>query len=416
MARSAAPQRHSAAPAPAPTTLILTARQAILASVWTVLLLALPMWWKTTEIHRAPIPSERIRQWEAFIQNTIDHDRMRRMKFAPEYLLTLSLFNADPETLLVDWDIAPAVRAYLNPFLDALSVLYNFTVSSQVQHYATLAIKPEKAVGHEGEYYYLRPKDLPLFINSAEWNFGASAVSTSPPMNFIVYVPQASQSPLYVVGSDATNGFLIPQWGGIVIANPTRPVDTIGGRFHFDVDELRPAFEVFVAQLRGLLGVEAVSIPAPERLLPGYAVTYGQSGTGVTGWEVDRVVRRSVAHNVRDAVGAMASLATLIEKMENMVVLDHISDELTTALDALDGARAALSASPDRGREPLDLAAVARTARNAAVAAERAFFDPTMVSLLYFPTEHKYAVYMPLFTPILGEEACSPWALFVRFS
>lgn len=32
--------------------------------------------------------------------------------------------------------------------------------------------------------------------------------------------------------------------------------------------------------------------------------------------------------------------------------------------------------------------------------AERAFFNPTMVSMLYFPDEHKYAIYMPLFVPI----------------
>jgi phosphatidylinositol glycan class S len=31
---------------------------------------------------------------------------------------------------------------------------------------------------------------------------------------------------------------------------------------------------------------------------------------------------------------------------------------------------------------------------------EKAFFDPTMVSMLYFPDEHKYAIYMPLFVPI----------------
>ena len=31
--------------------------------------------------------------------------------------------------------------------------------------------------------------------------------------------------------------------------------------------------------------------------------------------------------------------------------------------------------------------------------AERAFFNPTMVSMLYFPDEHKYAIYMPLFVP-----------------
>lgn len=31
---------------------------------------------------------------------------------------------------------------------------------------------------------------------------------------------------------------------------------------------------------------------------------------------------------------------------------------------------------------------------------EKAFFDPTMVSMLYFPDEHKYAIYMPLFVPV----------------
>lgn len=33
-------------------------------------------------------------------------------------------------------------------------------------------------------------------------------------------------------------------------------------------------------------------------------------------------------------------------------------------------------------------------------AASRAYFDPSMLSLLYFPDEHKYAVYTPLFGPV----------------
>lgn len=32
--------------------------------------------------------------------------------------------------------------------------------------------------------------------------------------------------------------------------------------------------------------------------------------------------------------------------------------------------------------------------------ASRAYFDPSMVALLYFPDEHKYAVYTPLFGPV----------------
>jgi GPI-anchor transamidase subunit S len=32
--------------------------------------------------------------------------------------------------------------------------------------------------------------------------------------------------------------------------------------------------------------------------------------------------------------------------------------------------------------------------------ASRAFFSPGMLALLYFPAEHTYAVYAPLFAPI----------------
>lgn len=42
-----------------------------------------------------------------------------------------------------------------------------------------------------------------------------------------------------------------------------------------------------------------------------------------------------------------------------------------------------------------------RHSRDAVRYAEQAFFDEKMVSLLYFPDEHKYGVYMPLFGPLL---------------
>lgn len=38
------------------------------------------------------------------------------------------------------------------------------------------------------------------------------------------------------------------------------------------------------------------------------------------------------------------------------------------------------------------------TARRNAV---KAFFDPTMVGMMYFPDEHKLAIYVPLFVPLL---------------
>jgi hypothetical protein len=37
--------------------------QLLLLSIWTVGLLVVPIWWKTTEVHRAPIPVARIDEW-----------------------------------------------------------------------------------------------------------------------------------------------------------------------------------------------------------------------------------------------------------------------------------------------------------------------------------------------------------------
>ena len=38
--------------------------------------------------------------------------------------------------------------------------------------------------------------------------------------------------------------------------------------------------------------------------------------------------------------------------------------------------------------------------REAAVEAEKAFFERTMVAQVYFPEEHKVAVYLPLMGPV----------------
>jgi phosphatidylinositol glycan class S len=39
-------------------------------------------------------------------------------------------------------------------------------------------------------------------------------------------------------------------------------------------------------------------------------------------------------------------------------------------------------------------------AKKALQLSESAFFDPTMVSMVYFPSEHKMAIYLPIFFPI----------------
>ncbi|TPX66073.1 hypothetical protein SpCBS45565_g04715 [Spizellomyces sp. 'palustris'] len=320
-----------------------------------------------------------------------DWESMRTMKYASKYQVTFSLLNADPSKVLVNWDIQEAVKAYILPFFSQLSELSEFAIDSQVQNYAALPIQSQLMEKDGRTVHVLRPEALPHFINSAEWNL-ASVVSSAPPLNFVLYIPPQSQSPLFVVTfkNDVleTNAFLIPRWGGVVISN----AEEIGVR-HFSLDDLHPIMEVYVAQLRDLLGVKHIRIRNVETLLPNAQVTYETApDAGITLWELDQLVRRRTVQNIVDAVTTLNSLATLITNLESMVVLDDIQSQVLYALDALRQARLALEAN--------DFSLASQYAREAFVSSEAAFFDPTMVSMLYFPDEHKYAVYMPLFVPI----------------
>jgi hypothetical protein len=46
---------------------------------------------------------------------------MRRLKFSNSYQLIFSLFNADPETLVADWDVKEAIESKIENIM--ISVL-----------------------------------------------------------------------------------------------------------------------------------------------------------------------------------------------------------------------------------------------------------------------------------------------------
>ncbi|KAJ3031143.1 UNVERIFIED_CONTAM: hypothetical protein HDU68_006274 [Siphonaria sp. JEL0065] len=343
---------------------------------------------------------------------TNDPASMRKIKFANEYQLMFNLLNADPQSLLTDWDIESAIKGML--FVNIMQKLYDIKITSQIQYFTTLAIQPD-SVGNSNILY---PNHLPHFINSAEWGFDGSSVSTSPPINFVIYVPTQTQTPLYIASLNEknsplveTNAFSIPQWGGIAIVNPdytSNKIETSSQTlvkvYKLDAQELEGPMNVFLEQMRGLLGVKTVELGSAERLLPGFTFKYAGSSSGITKWELDRLTRFTTIKNIEDAISTLNSLVALIESMENMVVLDHIRDEITLSLKSIYKVQQILSSSnalsiDELGQNQYDVALAA--SRVAITAAERAFFDPTMVSLLYFPDEHKLAVYLPLFLPVL---------------
>ncbi|KAJ3188868.1 hypothetical protein HDU85_004582 [Gaertneriomyces sp. JEL0708] len=322
-----------------------------------------------------------------------DWDSMRTMKYAPEYKITFSLLNGNAQKAPATWGVQGAVDSYIQPFLHALSPLSDFAVDSQIQYLATLALTPEKTLVKGKVMNIFRASDLRNFVNSAEWNL-ASVVEKSPPLNFLVFIPSAENTPLHLVTSNNevldTNAFLMPRWGGVVIVNP----DEERGEVDLSAEKLEPVMRIFLRQLRDLMGVKAVEIPNP---LQNVRVTYETALSGITSWELDRLVRARTLQNIEDTVRTLNSILNMIEQLEAMPVSDHIQEIVSESLSSLDRAKKALQSNADGVARYNEAAGFAR---KAVTLASDAFFDPTMVAMLYFPDEHKFAVYMPLFVPI----------------
>lgn len=125
----------------------------------------------------------------------------------------------------------------------------------------------------------------------------------------------------------------------------------------------------------------------------GYQVTFEPATkTGITVLEKDNLIRMRTLENVVNTISTLKSLAQLVDEIPNMVVQDHINSKVRQSLDTLTLASQALA-------KENYVEALQRSVQGIELA-EKAFFDPTMVSMLYFPDEHKYAIYMPLFVPI----------------
>ncbi|KIY74019.1 hypothetical protein CYLTODRAFT_416297 [Cylindrobasidium torrendii FP15055 ss-10] len=286
--------------------------------------------------------------------------------YSSRYRLSFTLLNEDASSgsYISGWSVQAALRRYIQPILSRVSDLHNCTIESQIQFHAPLAFEPHKL---EDNTTALTAEDLTIFVNTAEWTL-SSSTSTDPVLHFALFVPNAERRPVKVIDS-RTNTFLLPQWGGVVIYNPGDEQDHLGS------DALDQIFPLFAQHLLTLLGVPSVpaGIKTPDAL---------------SDWQIDALLRRRAIETNQGARDILKSTVTLVNELENMPVGKVVQDEVQAALSALERLHSLSSKS---------LTDAARLSSEAYTLASRAFFNPDMLAMLYFPTEHKYAVYTPLF-------------------
>ncbi|KAJ7754509.1 phosphatidylinositol-glycan biosynthesis class S protein-domain-containing protein [Mycena metata] len=301
-------------------------------------------------------------------------DTHRVAQYSPRYRLAFTLLNEDAAAgkSISGWDISDAISRHMSPILNDLSVLHNFTIESQVQFHAPLAFSPLSVA----DGYGITPEDLTVFVNSAEWSL-SSSVSNDPVLHFVVFIPSASRRPLQILDSrgspSPSSAFLLPQWGGIIIYNPPPEQES-----HAPLPQsaLNSVFSTFATQLLALLGV------------PNLPPDVQTDAPVLTGWQLDALLRRRALENAKGAQDTLKSIVKLVDQIENMPVGQDVKGDVQDSLTALDQMYASSSTS---------LNSTLHQSANALTLASRAFFNPGMLALLYFPAEHKYAVYTPLF-------------------
>ncbi|KAM9788498.1 GPI transamidase component PIG-S [Neosynchiropus ocellatus] len=314
-------------------------------------------------------------------------DSMRAFKSSPGYEITFSLLNPDPKSHRLHWDIEGAAQTYIRPMLSKLSPVANFSIDSQILYYAVLGVNPR--FDSSRRKYTLSADSLAHVINPVEARLGSNAASSNPVLNFLLYVPDAHHSPLHIRDHKKqevpSNAFHSPRWGGIMVYNVN---DEYGPEAELPVDvsiNMAKVMGVFLAQLRLLLGVQSSRPP------PGFLVEPCGSA-GLADWELDRLMWTRSVENIATAAMTVTSLAQLLDQIGNIVINDNIAQQVSSAVTSLQLAVAEL--------ESANVAFALQYSKEAMLASERAFFDPSLLHLLYFPDDQKFAIYIPLFLPM----------------
>ncbi|KAH7959562.1 hypothetical protein HPB49_011884 [Dermacentor silvarum] len=266
-----------------------------------------------------------------------------------------------------------ANNVYLKPFLDKISLVAKVHVKSQVLFLTPLKLR--RRFNQTSGAYIATADQLSLIINPIEGSTGFQA-SIRPVLNFVVYVVPQTHYPLYIYDDQGnqleTNAFLSPKWGGVLFYNVAKfpgPGDTLPQPVEID---MRSVFQVFLAQLSLLVGLPDKSYDRTVRYLESPVPSY---------LDVAFLLRRRTQDYLSTSSSSLSSLSELLSKISNIVVKDEIGELIYSSVSYAKQSFDLLN----RG----DLENAFRNAEAAFLASEKAFFDPSLLALLYFPDDQK---------------------------
>ncbi|XP_058168870.1 GPI transamidase component PIG-S [Anopheles ziemanni] len=328
--------------------------------------------------------------------------RLNSAPLQPRYEVLITVLNPRPDLQKVHWNARAAAENYIEPFLNELSGITNFTIKTQWIYQVGLEgvgaqAKQVPDDSKTGRHYALPEDSLPHIITSLEKKLGTQ-ITDNPCIHLVVYVPPCAQAPLKIYRKDGqraslmsanVEAFTSAKWGGIVFANPAETTcirymeDEQFSDVYVHAQDVMP---VLLYQLRKIFDLENNAPLLDTTLVPYNSI---EPRT----WEVDTFIRTNTIYLVHSATSTLQSLIQLLGGIEYIVINDEVGAAIQNAYHKVIEAKQQLAHG--------NLQTAAFIAREAYTSAERAFFDPSLLALLYFPNEQKYAIYIPLFLPIM---------------
>ena len=192
---------------------------------------------------------------------------------------------------------------------------------------------------------------------------------------------------------DTAQSFLLPQYGSVVLLTP--PSDDLP-TYHLSSEALILSFHLFTQHLYALLALPPLN---PKVEASPYASLHSKPNDlmqPITPWQIEQIWRLRTRENSLEARKTLAGIMRLVKKLKEMKLGEGVRGKVLGSVERLERVRplrrancVSLTRQLDRTSDPFEAFVLSR---DAVLLANEAFFDPSMMGLLYFVSWLVYAL------------------------
>jgi phosphatidylinositol glycan class S len=309
------------------------------------LFIGLPLWYSTTSTYRASLPYSRISTL-ALKSSDIIQTNLTSFQTASSYEISFYLINNNDKNYHLN-------QTKYEEIISSTIVPYLINIYSKFIDFdiSTEIISNTQGILPSETIHNLEKKQIPFFLNKLEYLLHRSTKHYREKIFFILFIPDEKQTPL-TIDNNQDNSIIVPKWGSVIFANSN--------------DDLNIIMKQFLNHFNQLLGIN----------------TFEQ-------WIYLRTIE-----NYNNGRQTLLTLSQLLLSIPNIVIDDIIAKKIHNSLDLLEKCQENNQHNHcQQGR----------------LLADQVFFDPSLLKLLYFPDDQKFAIYVPLYLPMGAPLA---WTLF----